>query len=221
MLAEDGWKYALSDHKDRIVKYRADLFESVHTELGDLLKQAEERAHHIALRLVIAPIEEKLTKALRGVGVLHVDPSEEPEHGEGEGGRKKRTRVKSSVEDGEPAKLAKTPTGVRVEYRNADQLKGKLWDWKVGEYELEVDLLEDHFRPVFGFPPDSRDWTFINIIVSFLAHGVEMEYWGGDEAVLKAFKPRLQRKIKDWAENNEIAPRFHAAVMHGLQEDPA
>jgi hypothetical protein len=70
------WKYQLSDHKDKVVRYRDKLIDSIHEAIKPLLDKAREQATNLALLEMTAQIQEPLNKAMKGAGLLHYDPEE-------------------------------------------------------------------------------------------------------------------------------------------------
>ena len=63
---ECPWKYCLSDHKTKVVKYRDELIESIYKQIEPLLLKSEHQAHNLALREMTAPITSPVLAPRRG-----------------------------------------------------------------------------------------------------------------------------------------------------------
>jgi hypothetical protein len=214
------WKHALSEHKDKVVRYRKELINSIHAEIRELLKASSQQASYLALKMMTAPIEAQLTRALKGAGVLHVDPDEEPVEGgggDGPGPVEPGSHVRSAVDDGDPAKEAKRPTGIQIDWRKKEQLEGKLWSWEISGRQMVILLDEDQFKPTIGYPPKLRDQLVIQLVAAILSHAVEMEYLVNEPALIAALTPKLHKQVQEWAQNhNAIAPYLNRAILDSV-----
>lgn len=210
----DGAKYLLSDKKDKIVRYRDELMESIHAALADLIEKAREEGQHLALASISLPIQEKLTKALQGSGVVFVDPNEEGElPGDGRGPVRAGTgRVKPVRDEGEAAK-ERPPTGVQIEWWWLEQLNRMPYDTTFSACSVTVKLAREYYDGIIEWPPKQRDQRIVELIVGFVARGIENAYETGDRSVLRALKPKLQRRVEEWAASHEIAPRLQAELQ--------
>lgn len=218
------WKEALSENKDKIVRYREELMRSINTEIKDLLKQSAQQASYLALKGMVSPIESHLTRALRAAGVLYVPPDEEPEEGkgrgEGEGPVTPGTKVYTPTNEGDPGREADKPTGVMIDWRTPEQLAGKGWDWQINGKSLVILLDVEEFKQTIGWPPHTRDRHVLQIIASLLSHAIEMEYWNNTPRLVGIVTPRLHRQLEDWAGSTKIAPHLNRAILAGYEERP-
>jgi anti-sigma regulatory factor (Ser/Thr protein kinase) len=213
------WKHQLSEHKDKVVgKYRGELILSIYRQIEALLKQSANQASYLALKEMTVPIEAQLTRALKGAGVLHVDPEEEPEEGGTFGDTdtpvtpSKQTRT--PVEDGDDAQPQK-PTGVQIDWRDKDQLEGKLWSWEITGKQMLLLLDKDQFRVTIGYPPKVRDQVVVQLIAALLSHAIEAEYRLGSPALKLALTSKLRKQIEEWAleDPHKIAPYLNRAIL--------
>jgi Histidine kinase-, DNA gyrase B-, and HSP90-like ATPase len=216
---EDGAKYLLSDKKDRIVKYRDQLMESIRAALIDLIELAREEGAHLALSSITVPLQVKLTRALQGSGILVVDPDEPGEHEEGQGGRS-AGGTKPISEEGVPAK-PKPPTGVTITWHPLDKLNYLPYDTKISRHSIEVQLAREYYEDIVGYPPKLRDQKVVELTVAIIARGIEVRYMNGDHDVTAPLKPKLRAKIESWGEENEIAPRLQVELQARLARQEA
>jgi hypothetical protein len=208
---EDGAKHLLSDKKDRIVKHRDELMQSIHDALADLIERAREEGAHLALSAITIPLQTKLTRALQGSGLLIVDPDEPGEHGTGHRGRGEGGH-KPVREDGEPAK-ERPPTGVTITWHPLAKLNYLPYDTKHSQHGIEVQLATEVYKDIVGYPPRLRDQRIVELVVGFLSRGIEAAYMSGDTDVAAPLRPKLRAKIPQWAESNEIAPRLQGELQ--------
>jgi hypothetical protein len=229
-LDTDGaWKHALSEHKDRILRWRDDLMRSISEALTPLLDKARRQASHLALRSVLTPIEAKLTLALKGAGVLHIaDDGAKGDEGDserqrrgGKGGGSGRNGRLPTVE-GASAREIERPTGVRIEVVETSFLEGKLYSWEISDKALIVRLDKELFADSVGWPPRLAEPAIIQLVTSYLSHAIEMEFRSGKTGILKTLTPQLRERIKDWAEGEgwAIAPRLNRALLVDMPGSP-
>ena len=106
--ASTPWKHSLSEHKDKVVRNRDELMASIQKQITPLLKKSSQQAAYLALKMMAAPIEAQLTRALKAAGILHVDPDEDPldggGRGDGPGPVKRGKKLHTPVDDGDPAR---------------------------------------------------------------------------------------------------------------------
>jgi hypothetical protein len=216
------WKEALSENKDKIVRYREGLMESIQAQIEELISRSAQQASYLALKGLTAPIESHLTRALRAAGLLHVDPDEEPEEGpgrgEGEGPVASGSKLYTPTDTGDPGREANKPTGVMIDWRTPEQLAGKVWDWQINGKALVILLDKDEFSQTIGWPPSLRDRHVLQLIASYLAHALEMEYWNNTPRLVGIVTPRLQLQIEQWAGAEKIAPYLNRAVLTSYRE---
>jgi Histidine kinase-, DNA gyrase B-, and HSP90-like ATPase len=214
------WKHDLSEHKDKVVRHRKELVETIHAAIEPLLKLSAEQSSYLALKGMTAPIEALLTRALRGAGVLHVD--EEPDIDVIDPGPPGPPgpdpapieESQSPAEDGESAKEAKRPTGVQIGWRGAEQLEGKLWSWDINRRQILILLDREQFAPTVGYPPKVRDHAVVQLVAAFLSHGLEAEYRKDSSALIGAVTPGLRKKMQAWdEEHNSIAPYINRELI--------
>jgi hypothetical protein len=215
------WKHELSEHKDKVVgRHRKELMNSIHAEINELLKASVQQASYLALKTMTAPIETQLTRALKGAGVLYVDPDEDPFEGgdgDGPGPVKPGERVRPPVDDGDPAKEAKRPTGVQIEWATPEFLAGKLWSWEISGRQMKIVLDENQFKPTIGYPPKLRDQLVIQLVAAILSHAVEMEFWNNDAVLTAAVTPKLRKQLEEWADTyQKIAPYLNRAILESV-----
>jgi anti-sigma regulatory factor (Ser/Thr protein kinase) len=213
------WKHALSEHKDKVIRHRKELIASIHAEISELLKRASQQASYLALKVMTAPIEVQLTRALKGAGILHVDPDEEsaPGEGNGHGQQGKPNRTRTPIDDGDTAKEAKRPTGVQIDWRTKEQLGGKLWSWEITGRRMLILLDREQFEPTIGYPPKLREQHVVQLVASILSHAIEAEYRQDISALMGALTPKLYQQVKEWAENhNMIAPYLNRTILESV-----
>jgi hypothetical protein len=213
------WKYQLSDHKDKVVRHRDTLMESIKNAIKPLLDKAKDQATTLALLQLTAQIEEPLNKAIKGAGLLHYDPEEEGEPGgiPNDGppaDEPSKKDVHTPVDEGEPAKeKQQQPTGIRIE----NTLEGRAFAWDVTGKLMTIKLEKEMFSEVLGWPPKMRDKHVVHLVVSFLSHAIDMMYWSDSEKLRKAVSKALYQQIEDWAsEPEKIAPFFYNRVIGGV-----
>lgn len=210
------WKYQLSEHKDKIVSYHDELFANIYEAIKDLVAAAEEQAQDLALNAMAASIEMPLNKAMKKAGVLFIDEDEEPTEGgyeDGEGNRGKGGKhLRTPIAEGTPAAAPPRPTGVKVDYRD---LNGRAFGWHISGKLMTIELDKKRFAKVLKWPPGIRDEHTIRLIVSFLSHALEMEFYENEHSLKHTVTPKLYKQIEEWAATNEkkIAPYVYAALM--------
>jgi anti-sigma regulatory factor (Ser/Thr protein kinase) len=215
------WKHQLSEHKDKVVRYRDELMESVHQTIRELLEKSQQQAQNLALKAMTAPVEAQLKKAMRGAGILHHDPQELPEdRGEPDPGLPAETRSKRLVTpkpEGPEAKETPRPTGVKIEYLEPEQLEGKAFGWSLSGKLMVISLDKSMFMPVLGWPIDVRGMHIAHMVVGFVAHGIEMEYWGGKNSLRGVVTRKLSDQIEKWATDEKaIMPYLYREMMEGI-----
>ena len=222
------WKHQLSEHKDRVVRYRDELIESIHEEIKALLDKAEQQAQSLALDVMTAPIEAAITAAMKGAGLLHIEldalPIPAGGIGEGEGpvnpGPGDKHEVFDLGHEGEPAVKAPRATGVRVEW--SDALEGRAFGWRLDGPSFTVILDRKLFAPVTGWPAKLRDHHVIHMIIGMLSHALEMEYWGGRQDLRKVLAKDFAAQIERWAEERQadislIAPHVYRRLIESAR----
>jgi hypothetical protein len=212
----------LSEHKDKVVRYRDELMEQIHEAIKSLLEKSEQQAQNLALKAMTAPIESALNKALKGAGLLHIDPNEEPEegggHGDGPGPVKPGKRKYTPTPEGDPAKEVKHPTGVRFDFRPDEKLEGRAYGWEISGKTMTVLLAESLFKPVIEWPPKARDKHVAHIIVGFVAHAIEMEYWDDEKSLRGVVTDKLIDRISGWAQTKaKVAPYLYRQLIEGAR----
>lgn len=211
------WKHSLSEHKDKVVHNRADLVKDIYGQIRELLEKSSEEAAYVALQGMTAPIETRMTRALRGAGLLHVDPDEDPTEG-GEFGAtdepidERSEQARTAVDDGDPAKEAAKPTGVQIVWRTREQLEDKLWSWEISGKQVLIMLDKDQFIGTVGYPPKVRDLLVIQLVATLLSHAVEMEYQVGSPVLSRILTPKLHKQLGEW-EPGRIAPYLNRAIL--------
>jgi hypothetical protein len=220
------WKHELSEHKDKVVgRHRKELMNSIHAEIRELLKASSQQASYLALKMMTAPIETQLTKALRGAGVLYVDPDEEldeqiPVDGPpGPPGPEPAPKepLQNPIDEGDPAKEAKRPTGVQIDWATTEFLAGKLWSWEISGRQMKIVLDENQFKPTIGYPPKLRDQLVIQLVAAILSHAIEMEYWNNEANLTAALTPKLRKQVEEWANTYEkIAPYLNRTILESV-----
>jgi hypothetical protein len=217
------WKHQLSEHKDKVVRYREELMDAIHDAIKALIEKSEQQAQALALNGMVAPIESALNKALKAAGLLHIDPDEEPELGPGPDhpdppdDPKPRDHVIMPKPEGDPAKEVKKPTGVRFEFRKDATLEGKAYSWEISGPTMTVLLGEDLFKPVINWPPKARDKHTAHMIVGILSHAIEIEYWANENVLRGVITSKLKNRIEGWVATNgkevRIAPYLYRDLI--------
>ena len=223
------WKYQLSDHKDKVVRYRDDLMESIHDAIKPLLDKAKEQATNLALLEMTAEIEAPLNKALKAAGALFIDPDEEPGiggifHNDEEGGEEPDPRpgdieaeARNPQDDGDPAKEIIKPNGIKIEYVPKARLEGRAFAWEVNDKLLTIKLEKERFSELIGWPPNVRNQHVIELVVSFLSHAIDMMFWDQEAALRKAVSKSLFKQIEGWSTTREkIAPYLYNRIIGGV-----
>src|SRR5262249_292013 len=213
------WKFQLSEHKDKVVEHRETLVDGINAAIKALLEKSQQQSQNLALRAMTAPIEAALNKAMRGAGILHMEEAEEsgfpvgppnpepPEPGE---------RVGPLTEEGNPAKPAAKPTGVSIEWLESSKMEGRAYGWHLSGKQIIIQLDRDLFHPVMDWPPKFREPHVVHILVSLIAHAVEMEWQGNPDSLRGVMARRLVDKLDDWAnEPKKIAPYLYAQLIPG------
>jgi Histidine kinase-, DNA gyrase B-, and HSP90-like ATPase len=208
------WKHQLSEHKDKVVRYRDELMSAIAEAIKPLIDKSEQQAQNLALKAMTAPIESALNKALKGAGLLHIDPNEEPEegggHGDGPGPVKPGRRKYTPTPEGDAAKEVKHPTGVRFDFRPDEK--------EISGRTMTVLLAESLFKPVIEWPPKARDKHVAHIIVGFVAHAIEMEYWDDEKSLRGVVTNKLIDRISGWAQTKaKIAPYLYRQLIEGAR----
>jgi Histidine kinase-, DNA gyrase B-, and HSP90-like ATPase len=219
------WKRQLSEHKDKVVRHRDELMSAINEAIKPLLDKSEQQAQNLALKEMTAPIESALNKALKGAGLIYCDPNEEPEeggpHGDGPpnpepGPRRKRKFTPTN--EGDPAKEIKSPTGVQFDFRDDEKLEGRAYGWEISGLTMTVLLAKSLFKPIINWPPQARDKHVAHIIVGFVAHAIEMEYWDNEKRLLGFITKKLNDRLHGWATTKEkIAPYLYRELIVGAR----
>ena len=217
------WKHQLSEHKDKVVRYREELMDAIHDTIKSLIERSEQQAQALALNAMVAPIESALNKALKAAGLLNHDPNEEPDqgglHGDGPGPTEnKQKRVVTPTPEGDPAKEVKKPTGVRFEFRKDATLEGKAYSWEISGPTMTVLLGEELFKPVINWPPKARDKHTAHMIVGILSHAIEIEYWANEPVLRGVITPKLKNRIDGWVATNSKQVRIAPYLYRDLIE---
>jgi hypothetical protein len=217
------WKHQLSEHKDKVVNYREELVDSVHSQISELLDKANIQSHNLQLKMMVAPIEQALTKAFSGSGTLHIDPEEEPEdggHGDGKGGGgggggPKGKRLHTPKLDGDEAKAIKRPTGVRIAWSTKQHLQGKAYGYEFSGNLMTVLLDQDMFLQVIGWPPKQRDFHTLHHVAGLICQIIEYEMIQNPNRLKPIFTKGCFEKLEKWAqeEKNKIAPYLYRDII--------
>jgi hypothetical protein len=218
--ATTPWKHSLSEHKDKVVRNRAALVDSIHEQIKELLKKSVDQSSYLALRNLAVPIEAKLTKALKGAGATFIDPEQETdEPGWGEEDTdstpNKKPRARDTADHGERAKEAKPPGGVQINWVEPDKLAGKLYDWEISPTRMVLDLDAEQFKPTIGYPPKLRDQAVIQIVASLLANAIVVQYRLEEASLRGALTPKLRRQLDEWdgLDGSRLTPRLARAIL--------
>jgi anti-sigma regulatory factor (Ser/Thr protein kinase) len=217
------WKHMLAQHKDKVVRERDPLMDSIFTAIEPLLKRSEKHAESLALNAMLAPIENDINKALRSAGILAVDPEEEPTPGGLDGEEAgvinpsptgpNGVEARTPVVNGEPAKPTPQPTGVRVEYKEPEKLEGKGFSWEVSDKLLIITLDKSLLKPVLGWPIKVRDEHVKHLIVSFVSHAIEADHMR-KKGIERILTKAMREKVLKWAdEEQKIAPYLYAELL--------
>ncbi len=222
------WKYQLSDHKDKVVHYRDELMESINTGIKVLLEKSKKQASDLALRQMTAEIMTPINKALKSVGALTIDPEEEgidteigTHVGDENGGEDGDEGTKTEMFDlfdgvGEQGKAVKRPTGIKIDYSPKARMEGRAFTWEINNKLMTITLEEEMFTAVLGWPPKIRDKHVIHLVISFLAHAMDMMFWDQTASLRKAVSKKLFAQIEGWSgEPNKIAPYLYRELMEG------
>ena len=216
--ASTPWKHSLSEHKDKVVRNRDELMASIQEQLKLLLEQSSQQASYLALKIMAAPIEAQLTKALKAAGILHIDPEEEPmeggEHGDTDRHVKRGKRLYTPVDEGDPGKPIPRPTGIQIAWRTREQLEDKLWNWDISGKLMTIELDKEQFQDTVGFPPKIRELHVVQLVASLLSHAIEMEYWNSSGSLVGVLTPKLRSQLAQWAsESSRIAPYLNRTIL--------
>jgi hypothetical protein len=218
------WKHQLSDHKDRVVRFRDELITGIHEAIKSLLEKAQDQATSLALLELTAQIEDPINNALKAAGALFIDPDEEAEgggdhnNGEDADGDGKKKELRTPRNNGEPAKeRPRLPTGIKIEYVPKATLEGRAFSWDVADRLMTIRLEKEMFSAVLGWPPKMREKHTVHLVVAFLSHAIEMLYWDETKKLQRAVSKVLYEQIDGWAgEREKIAPFFYNCVIEGV-----
>lgn len=217
-----AWKHQLSEHKDRVVRYRDELMASIHEAIKDLLDKSSRQAQNLALNLMIAPIETALNKAIKGAGNLLIDPLEEPmlgsEHGDGEISEKKARRIFTPAANGIPAKERKRPTGISFDWRTPEQLEGRAYAWELSGSLLIILLDETLFKPILDWPPTAKNDHLQKMVINFASNAIQMEFINDERKLKGIIDPKLIGQISSWlGKDGYIAPRLIGLFLRSMR----
>lgn len=220
-----AWKHALSDHKDKVVHFRDKLMESINAEIAGLLEQSRQETQNLKLAMFTAPIEMAMTNVLKGAGVLHSDPDEEPHEGggfgDGAGGGDsdddtgdKGDKAHNPTDEGDPAKEQPKPTGIKITWEDPGRLAGA-WNWEILGKTMVLKLDRGIFGETVDYPPKVRDKAVVQLLTSFLAHAIDMEFFSNEKGLVGVITPKLRKQLADWAEEDgaRIAPRLNRVFL--------
>lgn len=221
------WKYQLSDHKDKVVRHRDTLMESINEAIKPLIDKAKERATNLALLEMAAQIEGPINKALKAKGALFIDPNDETNVGvfnnDVDGGSINdpspgpNEAVREPKDDGDPAKDIAKPNGIRIEYADKAALEGRAFAWDITGKLLTIILERERFSDLLGWPPRMRERIVVDLVVSFLSHAIDMMFWDKTEDLRRAVSKNLFVQIEEWAGKKEkIAPYFYNHIISGV-----
>jgi hypothetical protein len=74
------------------------------------------------------------------------------------------------------------------------------------------------FKPVIDWPPKARDKHVAHIIVGFVAHIIEMQYWDDEKRLRGVVTDKLISRIGEWAQTKEkIAPYLYRELIAGAR----
>ncbi len=215
------WKHQLSEHKDKVVRYRDELMDSIYKSIEALIDKSSRQAQNLALNLMIAPIESALNKALKAAGNLFIDPNEDPmaggEHGDGPEPVKPGKRLFTPQIEGDPAKEIKRPTGISFEFQEPEQLEGRGYGWKFSGSLMTILLDKTEFIPALTWPPKTRNDSTTKSVVFAASHAIELEYIANEENLKGVISSKLINQISTWlGERNGIAPRLYKLFMQSI-----
>jgi anti-sigma regulatory factor (Ser/Thr protein kinase) len=217
------WKHSLSEHKDKVVRNRAELIDGIYAQIRPLLEKSAQQASALQLSLIATPIEQQLTRALKGAGILSVEPEEEPTEPAPEGSPRPeppdelRPKLFPPANDGDEAEAAGPPTGVMIDWRTREQLEDKLFSWEITGRQMLILLDEDQFKPTIGFPPRLRELHVIQLVAAILAHAIEAEYRLDRGGLIRAVTPGLRRQLDEWdTQPSGIAPYLNRAILEAV-----
>lgn len=210
------WKFQLSDHKDKVVRHREELMDGIHAAIKRLLELSAKQSQFLALNAMIAPIETSLNRALKGAGLLFVDPNEEPDggsHGDGPGPVKPGNRLQTPQDEGEPAKEIPRPRGINFDWRTQAELRGRAYDWHFSGPMMTILLDADLFKPVIDWPPSSQNEHLTKQIVGFLSAAIENQYLVNSRDMRGVLTPKLIKQIEEWSATNHVAPYLYRTII--------
>jgi hypothetical protein len=219
------WKYQLSDHKEKVIRFRDELMKSIYDVIKPLLDKSKEQATNLALLELTAQIQAPINKALKGAGLLHCNPDEDALEGglaEGDGpgpgpDPDSKQSIHNPADAGEQAKEIKHPTGIKIDYVEKARLDGRAFAWDIEDRLMTIKLEKEMFTDVLGWPPRLRDKHVVHIVVSFLCHAIDMMYWDDTAHLRKAVTKKLFSQIEEWATKPEkIAPYLYNEVIGGV-----
>ena len=213
------WKYQLSDHKDKVVRHRDALMESINEAIKPLLAKAKDQATNLALLELTAKIQEPINKAIKGAGLLHYDPEEEPVAGGIRLGDDvaDKTQLHAPKDVGDPGKEITRPTGIKIEYVSKATLEGRAFAWDIAEKLMTIKLEKEMFSEILGWPPKMRDKHVVHLVVSFLSHAVDLLYCDEGEKLRRAVSKGLYEQIENWATQPEkVAPYLYNRIINGV-----
>jgi hypothetical protein len=126
--------------------------------------------------------------------------------------------VLTPTPDGDPAKGIRRPTGVRFDFRDDQRLEGRAYTWEISGPTMTVLLAKSLFKPVIDWPPKARDKHVAHIIVGFVTHAIEMEYWDNEKRLGGVVTNRLIDRLKTWAATSDhIGPYLYRELIVGAR----
>lgn len=217
------WKYMLSTHKDKIVKYRDDLINSIYEQIKDLVDKAAQQTQDMQLDIMVAPVAETITMALRAAGVLYVDPGEDPSPG-GQGkrggpgpsnpGGPNGRKLRRKATEGDAAKPAQGPAGIKFDWRTRDQLEGKAYSWMFSGNLMTVLLDRDMFVDLINWRERERAHLTLHLLAGPVSQAIEFEFLHGNAVIKSVITPAFYQQVEEWANDNEIiAPHLYRTII--------
>jgi hypothetical protein len=82
---------------------------------------------------------------------------------------------------------------------------------------LILKLEKETFTEVCSWPPKLRDKHVLHLLVSFIAHAIDMMFWNETDKLRRAVNKSLYKQIEAWAcEPQKIAPYLYNHIIERI-----
>jgi hypothetical protein len=200
----DAWKECLGTHKNRLERFREELFEDIRSRAKDWIAAAARKAEALQLTSLALELEEYLTKMAdpRGADtVVSVPGGSAP--GRGGGGIRKRSREAQRGGGGD--ETAKPRRGIAIRWDGALRQMGELTVSDDGELVVTLNPDDPRIRVL----RERRDCPgLVHIISSYVAQFAAL----GEDNARRVLRPGIVRAADPGLREHELYAYYYDRV---------